>query len=131
MNQNSNKTLCKSMESRDHSELKNGVSPKDQMSRVNNLKSSTMKKNIVLIVGCFCFLVASVINFSCKKDKDDKDGSSKWTGCTCTVKYDDGDTETFKAPADELKDEGIKSCKAWESELKIEEDAKSVTCKDW
>ena len=49
---------CSTMETRDHA--KNGVSPKDQMSRGNNLNFCKMKKTFVILIALLGFVVNSV-----------------------------------------------------------------------
>ena len=62
---------CSTMETRDHA--KNGVSPKDQMSRENNLNFSNMKKIFVMLV-----VVVSVVAFfsSCTDKEEYLDGTT-------------------------------------------------------
>ena len=94
-----------------------------------------LMKKYILLTSCLFLLIIGIIGISCKKEDSKDNGSSKkWKGCSCTVKYYDGDSETDEFSAEDIKDEfgsSVKSCKDLEKAFKEEDDdIKSITCKD-
>ncbi|MCL2040597.1 MAG: hypothetical protein FWG84_00975 [Bacteroidales bacterium] len=89
-------------------------------------------KKVILLLGCLGLLTVGILGVSCKKDDDKKDN---FKGCSCTLRYADGDKSTeIITPAD-AQEFGITSCKKfqelWEATHGFEDEGIiSYTCTD-